>query len=169
MSQANARLVKGTLDQKENTSVNDAGHWDSRDGNNEFTLLSIAMTSTTKSLDDIAKQWGAHQEQCLTPYSEYLREYIDNLEPYNDLVDLHTLTYKKQKETESSKIKEDALQGIKQRCEIVYGVTHSEMNRFHDERKEDFNNIYKQFLQSQIDHYLKIVDILKSSLDQYEK
>ena len=57
---------------------------------------------------------------------------------------------------------------LSQRCNVVYAATNAEMNHLHDMRREDFNRIFRDYLQSQVDHYLRLVDILRGAASQFQ-
>ena len=59
MSVATTRLIKGS-DARDPSSVNDLGHWDSRDSNSEFGPLTNAMVATSQAMETISKEWGSH-------------------------------------------------------------------------------------------------------------
>ena len=59
MSVATSRLIKGS-DPKDPSSVNDLGHWDSRDSNSEFAPLTNALVTTSQAMETISKEWGTH-------------------------------------------------------------------------------------------------------------
>jgi len=54
MSVATSRLVKGS------SSVNDLGHWDSRDSHPEFAPLTNALVTTSQAMEAISQEWGTH-------------------------------------------------------------------------------------------------------------
>jgi len=59
MGAATQRLIKGN-DPKDLSSVNDLGHWDSRDGCNESAPLTTALQSTSQAMTAVGEEWNTH-------------------------------------------------------------------------------------------------------------
>jgi len=51
---------------------------------------------------------------------------------------------------------------------LVFNATLAEVNRFHDERRDDFNNSIAQFLQAHIDHHKHVTQNLEKALKMFQ-
>ncbi|CAG8802434.1 14712_t:CDS:2, partial [Dentiscutata erythropus] len=139
VSYALLKLITGYDAGEDCECINDEGAWCWRDGCNVCLSLTKAIQSTAESMQVIADMYDSHKKEVIIPWIENFKEYNQPATNCEQLIDMHAGAYKKYKDVSDEDISQDQsedtdIEAIRSRCDTVFNVTLSEVNRIHDEQ-----------------------------------
>ncbi|GFU39360.1 sorting nexin lst-4 [Nephila pilipes] len=136
------------------------------------TDLTKAIKVTGDTYEEIGDLYGDQPRNDLEPFGDILHEYKGILASWPEIVQIQKgATQKKrehQKLMEEGKLPQDGVMAIARRTDIISYAVLAEITHFQQEQVGEFKNMIQNFLQEQVQFYLKIAQKLQSALDLYD-
>ncbi|EMD35638.1 hypothetical protein CERSUDRAFT_157518 [Gelatoporia subvermispora B] len=145
---------------KKRGHMNEDGAWCWREGCEQCLKLTKALQKTSETLQTVADLYDDHARRTLLATHESLKSVAHPSTLYQAVVDTHdsTLTRYREATQEGNEDEEVAA-----RCETVLNTTMAEMETYHTQKVEDFQDLAKEHLDGEIAFYEQVLARLRTA------
>eukprot|EP00045_Choanoeca_perplexa_P014387 m.169058 g.169058 ORF g.169058 m.169058 type:complete len:519 (-) comp16662_c0_seq1:1788-3344(-) len=138
-----------------------------KNGNN--VRLAQAFIMASGEIEDIAELWGSQPVNDQIPWMEGLKEYTGLLSQFSGCISSSRSASVRLDEITNN---EDAdpveKEAVTKRCNIIHSLTLCEMAHFHEQRRADFRDMVKAYLQAKIEFHNKIMQKLQKAKSHFD-
>ncbi|XP_054708676.1 sorting nexin lst-4-like isoform X2 [Uloborus diversus] len=136
------------------------------------TDLTKAIKVTGDTYEDIATLYGDQPRNDLEPFGDVLHEYKGILASWPEIIQIQKGAIHKKREhqklLEEGKLSQENVFAINRRTDIISYAVLAEITHFQQEQVGEFKSMIQDFLQAQVQFYLKVAEKLQSALDLYD-
>ncbi|KLO14394.1 hypothetical protein SCHPADRAFT_903340 [Schizopora paradoxa] len=145
--------------------VNEDGAWCWREDCSDCLRFTKRMQKVSESLQSVSDLYDYHGRQALLERHDSYKEVAHSSVVYAPVVDTHKAALIRYKEAQDNAKPEDDVVG---RCETVVSTTMAEFDLYHDQKREDFENLTKGYLDGEIQFCEKVLARLRAARQVFE-
>ncbi|OCH85732.1 PX-domain-containing protein [Obba rivulosa] len=145
---------------KKKGHVNEDGAWCWRDGCDGCLRLTKALQKTSETMQTVADLYDDHARRTLLSAHESLKSVAHPSTVYQAVVDTHISTLTRYREATQEGCEDEE---VAARCETVLNTTMAEMETYHTQKVEDFENLAKEHLDGEIAFYEQVLTRLRAA------
>eukprot|EP00730_Choanoeca_flexa_P012796 TRINITY_DN4629_c0_g1_i1.p1 TRINITY_DN4629_c0_g1~~TRINITY_DN4629_c0_g1_i1.p1 ORF type:complete len:518 (+),score=134.40 TRINITY_DN4629_c0_g1_i1:96-1649(+) len=139
-----------------------------KNGNN--VRLAGAFAMAAGEIEGIAELWANQPVHDQIPWMEGLKEYAGLVTQFSGCISSSRSASVRLDEIQNNEeASPDEKDAVKKRCDIIHSLTLCEMAHFHEQRRSDFKDMMKAYLQAKIDFHNKIVQKLESAKNHFDQ
>jgi len=140
--------------------MNEDGAWCWREGCEDCLKLTKALQKTSETLQTVADLYDDHARRTQLATHESLKNVAHPSTMYQAVIDTHSSTLTRYREA-TQEGRED--EEVAARCETVLNTTMAEMETYHTQKIEDFQNLAKEHLDGEIAFYEQVLTRLRAA------
>eukprot|EP00048_Salpingoeca_helianthica_P015539 m.227291 g.227291 ORF g.227291 m.227291 type:complete len:519 (-) comp17180_c0_seq1:227-1783(-) len=151
-------------------SFNTLGETEGSQGGGDSTKLGMALVKCSKTFDTIGDMWASQPKKDQLPLYDTLKEYLGLVNQFGDGLSSCRAANEKVAEihaAENADEKEKKL--VQARRDVLHSLVLCEAAHFHKQRREDFRDMMKAYLQAQITFHEEIAEHLKQAKAEFDR